>query len=241
MCPKRYIEKTIAKYDVIFGSKPNQKYLSPLERNDHPELDTSEELEMEGIKKYQGLIGAIQWSVSIRRMDVVTVVMIMSKFRAAPRKGHIERVRRIVGYLAKMKYAIIRFRVEIPDMSAYKKVEFRCERSVYGNVSEVVPNDALEQKGSVVTMITFVDANLIHDVVSGKSDTGVIHMLNRTPIDFYSKKQSTVETTTYGSEFLVALTATEKIIDLRFTLRYLGVKVKTHANMLSDNDSMGSC
>ena len=238
MCPKRYIEKMITNYEMMFGCKPNQKYLSPLERNDHPELDTSEELEVEGIKKYQGLIGAIQWSVSIGRMDVATAVMTMSKFRAAPRKGHLERVRRIVGYLAKMKYATIRFRVGKPDMLAYKKVEFGWERSVYGDVSELVPNDAPEQKGPEVTMITFVDANLMHDVVSGKSVTGVVHMLNRTPIDFYSKKQSTVETATYGSEFVAARTATEQIMDLRLTLRYLGVRIETQAYMFGDNDSV---
>ena len=46
-----------------------------------------------------------------------------------------------------------------------------------------------------------------------------------TPIDWYSKRQPTVETATYCSEYVAAKTATEQIIDLRTTLRYLGVPI----------------
>ena len=35
-----------------------------------------------------------------------------------------------------------------------------------------------------------------------------------------------METATYGSEFVGSKTATEQIIDLRHTLRYLGVPIK---------------
>ena len=55
--------------------------------------------------------------------------------------------------------------------------------------------------------------------------TGILHMLNATPIDWYSKKQATVETATYGSEFVAAKIRVEQIIDLRNTLRYLGVPI----------------
>ena len=75
-------------------------------------------------------------------------------------------------------------------------------------------------------MTTFVDANLYHDLVNGKSVTGILHLFNKPVIDWYSKKQSTVETATYGSEFVAARTAMEQIIDLRLQLRYLGVTIK---------------
>ena len=50
-----------------------------------------------------------------------------------------------------------------------------------------------------------------------------LHFVNHTPIDSYSKRQARVETATYGSEFVASKTATDQIIDLRHTLRYLGV------------------
>jgi hypothetical protein len=44
--------------------------------------------------------------------------------------------------------------------------------------------------------------------------SGIITLINQTPIQWFSKKQSTVETATYGSEDMVARQATEQIIDL---------------------------
>ena len=63
-------------------------------------------------------------------------------------------------------------------------------------------------------------------------------MVNQTPIEAYSKKQATVETATYGSEFVAARTATEQKIDLRFTLRSMGVPIEEKAWMLGDNQSV---
>ena len=65
-----------------------------------------------------------------------------------------------------------------------------------------------------------MDANLNHCLATGRSVTGCLYFVNHTPIDSYSKRQATVETATYGSEFVASKTATEHIIDLRHTLRY---------------------
>jgi len=74
--------------------------------------------------------------------------------------------------------------------------------------------------------------------VSGKSVTGVLHQLNKTPIDWHSKLQSTVETATFGSECVAARTCTEQVIDLRLTLRHLGVPINEPTMVLGDNESV---
>ena len=71
-------------YERMFGTKPKMTYASPIEKGDHPELDTSELLDMDGIRKYQSMIGALQWVVTIGRFDITTAVMTMSSFRVAP-------------------------------------------------------------------------------------------------------------------------------------------------------------
>eukprot|EP00984_Skeletonema_dohrnii_P019446 scaffold9294_cov232-Skeletonema_dohrnii-CCMP3373.AAC.4 len=65
----------------------------------------------------------------------------------------------------------------------------------------------------------------MYDVLSGKSVTGVLHFFNKTPIDWYSKKQNTVETATYtyGSENNAARAAIEQIKANKFALMWLGV------------------
>ena len=67
--------------------------------------------------------------------------------------------------------------------------------------------------GHGVTLTTYVDANLYIDMITGRSVTGILHLINGTPFEWYSKKQSTVETATYGSEFVAAHIAIDQIID----------------------------
>jgi hypothetical protein len=99
----------------------------------------------------------------------------------------------------------------------------------------VLPKDAPEPLGKYVTLSHYVDANLIHDVTTGKSVTGILHLINKTTLDWYSKKQATVETATYGSEFVAARICVEQIIDLCSTLRYLGVPVREKNYMFGNN------
>ena len=82
----------------------------------------------------------------------------------------------------------------------------------------MVPDDAPTPYGPRVTITTYVDVNLCHDVITGRSVTGVLHLLNQSIIDYYTKKQPRVETATYGSEYMAARTATKTIMDLRTAL-----------------------
>ncbi len=149
-----------------------------------------------------------------------------------------ERIKRIYGYLAKMDRAAIRVRTDEPDFSDLPVFEHDWSRSVYGDVKEDIPKDAPPPLGKFVTSSHFVDANLLHCMVTGRSVTGILHLLNKTPIDSFSKKQATVETATYGSEFIAARTCVEQIVELRTTLRYLGVPIRDKCYMFGDNQSV---
>ena len=236
--PRTYVEKLIGAYERMFGAKPRMTYASPIEKGDHPELDDTPLLDDAGIRKYQSMLGALQWIVSLGRLDVATAVMTMGSFRVAPREGHLRRLRRIYGYLARMKHGTIRYRTGIPDYSQLQAEEFDWKKSIYGNVTEMLPTDAPPPMGKEVVQSTYVDANLMHNVITGHSVTGSLHLLNQTPIDFYTRKQATVETSTYGSEFVAAKTAVQQIQDLRIMLRYLGVPIQSHAYLFGDNEAV---
>jgi len=212
--------------------------MSPLGKGDHPECDTTELLEPEGVTRYQSLIGQTQWAVTLGRIDIATAVMTMSSFRAAPRRGHMDRAKRICGYLLKMRDACIRFRVGLPDYSDVTAPVFDWAESVYGSPVIETPRDAPLPRGKPVILTHYVDANLYHCMLTGRSVTGIIHMINGTPIEAFTKKQSTVETATYGSEFVAARTCVEQIMDLRLTLTYLGVPIQGRSWMFGDNESV---
>ena len=77
---------------------------------------------------------------------------------------------------------------------------------------------------------------MLNNGITGRSFTGVIHILNNTLIDWHSKKKSTVETATHCSECSSARTCVENILDLRITLRCLGAPVRKLSYMFGDND-----
>lgn len=236
--PRKYIERMMKAYESLFGEKPKRTYHSPLVPGDHPETDMSELLDADGIKKYQSLIGALQWVITIGRFDIMTAVMTLSSFRAAPRRGHLDRAKRIYGYLSCMRNAAICIRTKEPDFSAIPDPDHDWKYSVYGDTKEEIPHDAPKPLGKFVTTVHYVDANLMHCTLTGKSVTGILHFLNGTPIEWYSKKQATVETATFGSEYTAARTCVEQIIDLRLTLRYLGVPIREKSYVFGDNKTV---
>ena len=235
--PKRFVEKVISEYERHFGAKPKERR-SPLPEGDHPELDTSEFLDATGINQYQSIIGSLQWAITIGRIDIATAVMSLSSFHAAPRRGHLERAKHVCGYLYRMKEAAIRIRTDEPDYSELEPIIHDWDGSVYGEVKELLPVGAPTPRGKRVVFSHYVDANLYHDMLTGRSVTGALHFLNQTPVDWFSKKQATVETATYGSEFSAARVCVEQIIDLRTTLRYLGVPVHGQSYMFGDNKAV---
>ena len=110
--------------------------------------------------------------------------------------------------------------------------------SVYGNIKEEIPGDIPVPKGKSIRLTCYVDANLMHDFITGRSATGILHLMNLTPIDWFSKRQDTVETATYGSEFVAARIATEQVMDIRNTCRYMGVPIEEKTFMFGDNASV---
>ena len=81
-----------------------------------------------------------------------------------------------------MRHAVLRFMVHESDCSDLSVIKYDW-LSVYGNISAMMPKDALEPLGKYVTLTHYVDTNLFHDALTGRSVTGILHMLNATPID----------------------------------------------------------
>jgi hypothetical protein len=163
-------------YERIFGQKPRNA--SPTREGDHPELDCSELLNHEDTKIYQSLIGALQWVVQLGRIDHYSSD---DNVKIRTRQGHMDRVKRIHGFINKMKHAIVRICTEEPDHSDIQKSSTTGRTHVTGEPRK--PDDAPPPLGKRVVFTAFVDANLYHDLISG-SRSQVIHCANQTIIDF---------------------------------------------------------
>ena len=225
MQPKKHIERLVDGYTHVFGRKPIGWYRAPLEEGDHPELDDSELPDEDLTQKYLSLIGSFQWLVSLGRFDTHAAVMTPSKFRSAPRRGHPERARRVMGHACAFQNATIKFCTNIPDHSDTHVPTHDWEHSIHGNAHDEWPPDAPYPMGHKVITTHYVDANLLHDIITGRSVNGVLHCVNDAPIDWVSRCQPTVETATCGSELVAAKNCTEQLEDPQNTLRHLGAPV----------------
>ncbi len=112
----------------------------------------------------------------------------------APRAGHMEELQRVFGHLAKhpdgkiaIDIADPPIRKEIFCTSGQQWIEF------YPDASEDIPRDMLEPKGMEAKLTVYVDADHARNQVTRRSVTGIIMLLNNTPLVWISKRQKTVE------------------------------------------------
>ena len=100
--------------------------------------------------------------------------------------------KRIVGYLLFLPDGANRFRTEEPDFSSLKDQEYDWTKSIYSRTCEQIPHDIPKPLGKHDQTTHYVDAKLHHDPTTGKAVTAVLHFLNQTPIDAYSKRHHLV-------------------------------------------------
>ena len=148
-----------------------------------------------------------------------TSLISLSSFQAQPQKGHIEQAKQIYRYINIFKNFDFKFRTEEREMSHFdNKTNFNWSKTVYGDHSEELLINAPKPLGKMVTLTHYFDANLMHDVLSGKAVAGCIHLINKTPIMWYSKMQTASEAANYGAGFVAGRKCIEQVIDIPIRL-----------------------
>lgn len=84
----------------------------------------------------------------------------------------------------------------------------------------------------------FCDSDHGHDKVTGRSITRILGFVGSTPVTWQSKRQSSVQTSTYGAEFVALKKAVEEAVMLRYHLRSMGVRVKKATPIFVDNSGV---
>jgi hypothetical protein len=211
---------------------------TPLPANYKPELDVSRELEIHEISEYLQLIGMLRWAVELGRIDIALETALMSQYSASPREGHIEAVFYIFAYLSLVPSTKIVFDPTTPylDENCFQHdVDWK---PFYGDIKEEKPLDVPTPLGIPVEVVCFVDANHAGNMITRRSQTGIIIFIQNAPILWYSKKQNTVEANTFESELVAMRVARDLIAALRIKLHMFGVPLAEPASMLCDNQGV---
>ena len=108
-------------------------------------------------------------------------------------------------------------------------------KELYPDAIDYVPHDIPKPLGMSVNISCFVDVDHAGNKITRRSHTGVIIFLNSAPILWYSKRQNTVESSTFGSELVVMKQAMDMIEGLIYKLCMFGIPVEGEARILCDN------
>jgi hypothetical protein len=161
----------------------------------------------------------------------------LSSYLAQPRVGHLDAVFRIFTYLKAHNSSKLVLDPSTPNIDERHFTTYDWE-DFYRGAKQTIPPNMPEPRGRGVEIHCFVDADHAGDRITRHSHTGIIIFLNRAPTIWYSKKQNTVETSTFGSEFKAMKTAVELIEALHYKLWMFGIPLTGPTNVYCDNDAV---
>ena len=213
---------------------------TPLTTSYRPELDVSPELTTRDSAYYQSLIGILRWIVELGRLDICLEVSMMSSHLAMPRKGHLDQVLHIFAYLRKYHSTELVYDPSDPvvEQNVFERRDWAS--SEFGSVQgkDEIPSNMPESRGLGFIMRAKVDADHASDTTTRRSRMGFLVYLNCAPIYWWSKKQNSVESSSFGSEFIAMEESCEYVCGLRYKLWMMAIPCEDPMFIFGDNRSV---
>ena len=240
----KYLKSRLEKDGFRFNKKLSDPAFAPTQPFSavtyRPELDVTEECNEAQITLYQNMIGILRWLVELGRIDIAYEVSLLSRYLVAPRTGHFTQALFIFKYLDRHRKNMIAFDPAYHSVGDPAEIKQRQEsmKEMYPDAQEEIPVNAPPPRGKPIQINCFVDSDHAGDRLTRRSQTGILLFCNSAPIIWYSKRQNTCESSTFGAEFVALRIASELIISLRYKLRMFGIPIDGHANIFCDNESV---
>ena len=236
-----YIDNIVQKLAAMVGVEefPKSRYKTPMSEDYYPELDETDLCSPLEASKYRSLIGSANWIVALGRFDIAYTTSTLARYSTVPRQGHYKAAQRIFSYLRHFPKGRLLIDSKEPPIRNHIKYERDDNwNEFYPDAEEIIPKDSLEPLGAPSTVTCYVDADHARDKVTCRSVTGILLCVQNTPMIWYTKRQKTVETSTYGSELVAARIAVELVVEMRYKLRMLGVPLEETSLLIGDNMSV---
>jgi Reverse transcriptase (RNA-dependent DNA polymerase) len=238
--PDTYVKSAVIEVErklSEIGKKLANRVSTPMTSGYRPELDSTPELKPEQASYYQSLIGVLRWAVELGRVDIIVETGKLSRYCVAPRLGHLDAVLHIFAYLKRNSSCSMVFNWMEPsiDESIFKVCDWS---SQYPGAQESIPTNMPEPRGKSVVTRCYVDADHAGCLATRRSHTGVLIFVNEAPIVWFSKRQNTVESSTFGSEFIALKQSIDLIEGLRYKLRMMGIPIDATTSIYCDNEAV---
>ncbi len=216
-----------------------KNHIGPLPYDYRPELESTNFCDEEHSSRYRQIMGILHWAIKLGQFDILLEVSLLSQYQANPCNGHLEALYLIVNYLHnnKMKHIVFDPQEIKTDESGFNSGADWKE--FYGNVKEEDPPNMLPPLGAPVSITCFVDSNHAGNKVIRYLHTGIIIFINNAPIQVFSKKQTTCESSSmYGSKLVAMRIAHNMVSALCIKLKCFGIPLRGPSNVLGDNNSV---
>jgi len=214
---KKYITEVLMALEQKHGQSRKEKV--PMSLGDHPELDDTPLLSDDMRTQYQSNIGILQWICHSGSLGITYAVSSLSRFNATPHEGHFRRTIKLFEYLK--KYTNRGFLIDPREMED-ENHSYQIEADFgnqYSDFEEEMNQRHPTPKMKEVSTTIYVDADHGHDKITGRSITGIISFVGRSPIQWESKHQGAVQTASFGAEFVALRKAVEEAITMRYYLK----------------------
>jgi hypothetical protein len=225
MSSRKYVQSAVQNVQEYLEALPCAKKLQkkasgPFSGGYKPALDENPELDLIKANLYQSQIGILRWCVELGRIEIITDVSMLSTQLCLPRDGHLEDVFHVCAYLVLHHIARVVFDPTYPavDMGTFIKTDWKY---MYGDVKDTVPSDAPVPRGREVDFHLFVGSDHAGEQFTRRSRNGFVIYLHMAPIVWFSKRQSTVESSVFGAEFVAMKNGIETCRGLRYKLRMI--------------------
>ncbi len=232
--------KNVEQYLLSKGGKLPKRAETPMQTSYRPELDITPELTPIDAAYFQSVIGILRWIVELGRIDICLETSMLSSHLAMPREGHLAQSYHVFAYLKKYHNTEMVFDPSDPvvDEAAFDRKDWTS--SEFGHVTgeEEKPANMPQPRGMGFVLRAKVDADHAADTVTRRSRTGFLVFLNSAPIYWLSKKQASVESSSFGSEFCAMKHCCEYLRGLRYKLRMLGIPCTAPVYIQGDNQSV---
>ena len=244
--PSQYVQAAVKNVEDYLAKPENTRWKlptkadTPLQTSYRPELDVTPALCPEDASYYMSLIGVLRWIVELGRVDICLETSMMSSHLALPREGHLQAVFHIFAHLKKYHNAEAVYDPSDPviDESKFEAKDWASSEFGHLGGKEELPGNMPEPRGMGFVISAKVDADHASDTVTRRSRTGYLVWINCCLVNFMSKKQTSVETSSFGSEFVAMKQVCEYLRGLRYKLRMMGIPVNGPCYIMGDNQSV---
>ena len=171
--------------------------------------------------------------IKIGHININNEVSLPLSHSAMLRQGHFE-VLHMMGYMKHRHNSILAFDPCYPNMD-HSKFQECYWRDFHEGAVEAIPPNALSPRGKEVDLQMFVDSNHAGNKWTRRSRTGFLVCINISLINWYSKKQSTVNISVFGAECITTMIGLEMLHAIQYKLRMISIPIPGPSYIYGNN------